>query len=210
MRVTSRRRDDEFPPQAAPAARDVRRNHPLDKQNAMKRLYLLRHAKSSWGDPGLPDHERPLNARGQAAAAAMGRHLAGWDRPPDAILASTARRVVETLAILRPAAGLKHVPILRDRGLYLAEHPALLARLRQAPPEADSLLLVGHNPGLHDFAVRLAGEISEADLAMRERLRAGYPTCALAVIDFPQAENWLGIGWGDGRLEDFVTPKTLS
>lgn len=175
----------------------------------MKRLYLLRHAKSSWGSPDLADHERPLNQRGQDAAAAMGRHLAGWEQPPQAILASTARRVVETLAILRPAAGLKQVPILRDRGLYLAEPTALLARLRLAPPEADSLLMVGHNPGIHDFALRMAGEISEANIEMRERLRAGYPTCALTVFDFPKAVSWREIGWGEGHLEAFVAPKQL-
>lgn len=176
----------------------------------MKRLYLLRHAKSSWGSPELADHERPLNQRGQDAAAAMGRHLAGWERPPQAILASTARRVLETLAILHPLAGLKQAPVQRDRGLYLAEPAALLARLRLAPTEADSLLMVGHNPGIHDFALRMAGEISEANVEMRERLRADYPTCALAVFDFPQAASWREIGWGQGRLEAFVTPKSIA
>ncbi|MFN4281494.1 MAG: SixA phosphatase family protein [Alphaproteobacteria bacterium] len=176
----------------------------------MKRLYLLRHAKSSWGDPGLADHERPLNARGQAAARVMARHLASHDLPPQAILASTARRVAETLEILRPDGGLESAPVLRDRGLYLAEPPALLSRLRQAPADADSLMMVGHNPGLHDFALRLAGEVGAANMAMRQNLRAAYPTCALAVIDFPLAENWQEIGWGDGRLEDFVTPKGLA
>lgn len=175
----------------------------------MKTLYLLRHAKSSWGDPGLPDHERRLNARGQAAADAMGRHLAERKPLPAAILASTARRVAETLEILLPAAGLAKQPVTRDRGLYLAEPAALLGRLRQAPADADSLLMVGHNPGLHDFAVRLAGEVKPDDRAARDRLRDAYPTCALAVIAFPLADSWLEIGWGDGRLDDFVTPKDL-
>lgn len=175
----------------------------------MKTLYLLRHAKSSWGDPGLPDHERRLNARGRSAAEAMGRHLASRKPQPGAILASTARRVAETLEILLPAASLDSLPVTRDRGLYLAEPPALLGRLRQAPAEAESLLLVGHNPGLHDFALRLAGEVTPETWPARERLRGAYPTCALAVIAFPLADDWRDIGWGDGRLEDFVTPKSL-
>lgn len=175
----------------------------------MKTLYLLRHAKSSWGDPGLPDHERRLNARGRSAAEAMGRHLAGRKPPPAAILASTARRVAETLEILLPAAGLAALPVIRDRGLYLAEPTLLLGRLRQAPAEAESLLMVGHNPGLHDFALRLAGEVTPETRPARDRLREAYPTCALAVIAFPLADDWRDIGWGDGRLEDFVAPKRL-
>lgn len=180
----------------------------------MKTLYLLRHAKSSWGDPGLPDHDRRLNARGQAAAEAMGkymgeRHLTGRKALPEAILASTARRVAETLELLLPAAGLKKLPVMRDRGLYLAEPPALLGRLRQAPADAETLLMVGHNPGLHDFALRLAGEVTPEARPARDQLREAFPTAALAVIAFPLADNWLEIGWGDGRLEDFVTPKGL-
>lgn len=175
----------------------------------MKTLYLLRHAKSSWGDPGLADHERRLNRRGQAAAETMGRHLAGRKPPPAALLASTARRVAETVEILLPSAGLKHLPATRDPGLYLAEPAALLGRLRLAPAEADSLLMVGHNPGIHDFALRLAGEVTAAARPARDHLREAYPTCALAVIAFPLADDWRGIGWGDGRLEDFVTPKSL-
>jgi len=175
----------------------------------MKRLYLLRHAKSSWGDPNLPDHERPLNARGQSAAKAMGLHLAKLSTAPQAVLASTARRVAETLEIMLPTANLAGVPVIRDRGLYLAEPPTLLGRLRQAPADADSLMIVGHNPGLHDFALRLAGEVAADSRDARDALRADYPTCALAIIAFPLAESWLEIGWGEGQLENFVTPKGL-
>ena len=176
----------------------------------MKRLYLLRHAKSSWGNPGLPDHERPLNARGQGAAQAMGTYLASLSPAPQTILASTAKRVVETLAILLPAAGLEHAPVARDRGLYLAEPKVLLSRLRQAPADAEGLLMVGHNPGLHDFALKLAGEVTAENRPARDALRDAYPTCALAIIAFPLAESWLEIGWGDGRLDDFVTPKAFA
>lgn len=176
----------------------------------MKTLYLLRHAKSSWGDPGLPDHERPLNARGRAAAEAIGRHLAGLTPPPEAVLASTARRVTETLDLLLPAAGLTQLPLLRDGGLYLAEPATLLGRLRHAPPDAGSLLMVGHNPGMHDFAMRLAGEVTPANQPLRAALGDAFPTCALAVIVFPLAGNWLEVGWGDGRLEAFVAPRDIS
>lgn len=176
----------------------------------MKRLYLLRHAKSSWGTPAVPDHERPLNARGQGAARIVGLHLSGLAPLPEAVLASTARRVSQTLEILLPAANLAAVPVLRDRGLYLAQPSTLLGRLRQAPPNADCLMFVGHNPGLHDFALRIAGDIAAENLRAREALRGAYPTCALAILDFPLAENWLEIGWGAGRLEGFITPKGLA
>ncbi|HEY4135067.1 MAG TPA: histidine phosphatase family protein [Alphaproteobacteria bacterium] len=176
----------------------------------MKTLYLLRHAKSSWGAPDSPDHERPLNGRGRLAAEAMGGHLGRRKPPPETILASTALRVRETLDILLPKAKLAEVPLIPEQDLYLAEPDRLLTALREAPADAGSLMMVGHNPGMHEFALRLCGEVTEAKRTLREQLRENLPTAGLVVIAFPLADDWGDIGWGDGRLDDFVTPKSLA
>jgi phosphohistidine phosphatase len=176
----------------------------------MKTLYLLRHAKSSWGDKNLPDHERPLNERGRKAASAMGRYLRGLHYHPALVLASTALRVGETLELILPElAG--DVAVVRDRALYLATPNTLLARLHVTSTNPDSLLILGHNPGLHEFALHLSGEVSsEAARAARDRMKGAFPTAALAVIRFPDAQFWNEIDYGKGRLEAFTTPRDLT
>ncbi len=176
----------------------------------MKTLYLLRHAKSSWGDAGLPDHERPLNERGRKAAKRMGRYLRGLRHPPALVLASTARRVGETLELILPElAG--DVTVVRDRALYLATPDTLLSRLHATSINPDSLLIVGHNPGLQELALHLSGEVaSEAAREARDRMKAAFPTAALAAIRFPEAQFWREIGTGKGRLEAFTTPRDLA
>lgn len=176
----------------------------------MKTLYLLRHAKSSWGDKSLPDHERPLNERGRKAASAMGRHLRRLQHHPALVLASTARRVSETLELILPElAG--DVAVVRDRLLYLATPNTLLSRLHVTSTNPDSLLILGHNPGLHEFALHLSGEVSsEAAREARDRMKAAFPTAALAVIRFPDAEFWREVDYGNGRLESFTTPRDLA
>jgi phosphohistidine phosphatase len=176
----------------------------------MKILYLLRHAKSSWGDKSLPDHERPLNERGRKAASAMGRYLRGLHHHPALVLASTALRVGETLELILPElAG--DVAVTRDRALYLATPNTLLSRLRATSTNPDSLLILGHNPGLHEFALHLSGEVaSEAARAARDRLKGTFPTGALAVIRFSDAQFWREIDYGKGRLEAFTTPRDLT
>lgn len=175
----------------------------------MKTLYLLRHAKSSWGDPKLPDHERPLNERGRKAAVTMGRHLRQQQVLLDLVLASTAQRVSETLELLLPE--LDHSPkIRRERTLYLAPPTRLLASLHSASKTPNNVLIVGHNPGIHEFAVHLVGEVADDDAyEARERMKAGYPTAALAVIRFARAESWSEVKFGDGELAEFTKPRDL-
>ena len=146
----------------------------------MRRLILLRHAKSSWADPGASDHDRPLNRRGQEAAPKIGTYLNRHRLIPDCVLCSTARRARETW------------------DLVSAEIPA-------APPEATALLLVGHNPGIQDAATLL---IAAGDLDDRERLREKLPTGALVVIDFAITQ-WSKLHPHAGRLERFVVPRML-
>ena len=120
----------------------------------MKRLWLLRHAKSSWDEPGLADHDRPLAPRGRKAGKRMRRWAAEHDVRPDLVLCSTAVRARATLDLVAPALGAPDVEI--EGGLYHAWADDLLERLRGVPPDSTSVLLIGHNPGLHDLAALLA------------------------------------------------------
>lgn len=176
----------------------------------MKTLYLLRHAKSSWGDPAVPDHERPLNERGRQAAMTMGRFLGGLPEQPSLVLASTARRVGETLELMLPGlAG--NIIVLRNKSLYLAAPHALLAHLQATSERDDNLMIVGHNPGIHEFSLQLLDEpLDKAEREARRRLKEAYPTAALTVIRFAAAASWGEIAWGEGRLLGFTTPRELS
>lgn len=169
----------------------------------MKTLILLRHAKSDWADPALTDHDRPLAERGREAAPRMGAWLKAHGPRPDLVLCSTATRARQTLALALKELGA--APETRfDRGLYLAGGAGVLARLRQAPDEAATLLLVGHNPDLEQLARRLATTGDKPALA---RLAEKYPTAGLAVIELP-VERWSDTGPG-GWLVAFETPKTV-
>ena len=170
----------------------------------MRRLILLRHAKSDWSRPDLPDHDRPLNPRGREAARKVGAYMARHALRPDLILASTATRVRETLDLVLPA--LKGAPkvVYEDR-LYDADPDTLLRAARETPPAVPSLLIVAHNPGLADFAALL---IATGDTAPRQRLAEKFPTAALAVIDFPLSA-WDKLHPKSGRLGRFVVPRAL-
>jgi len=173
----------------------------------MRQLLLLRHAKSSWDDPGLPDHARPLNARGRRAAAAMARAMRELDLAPEVVLVSSARRTLQTLEALAP---LPDSPIVEPMdALYLAPWEKLLELVRGVPETARSALVVGHNPGLHELALALAGAAAMAGgsgLAAR-RLAEAYPTGALA--EFSVATPWRLLEPGGGRLVRFVAPSDL-
>src|SRR5262245_41814146 len=112
----------------------------------MKRLYLLRHAKSSWKDVSLSDHDRPLAGRGRRASKAMARHLRDRGIEPDLVLCSTARRARETLDRIAPALGTTAIEI--EPGLYGASAHGLLERLHGVQDEIESVMLIGHNPGM--------------------------------------------------------------
>lgn len=168
----------------------------------MKTLILLRHAKSDWADPELTDHDRPLAARGRDAAPRMGAWLKAHGSVPDLVLCSTATRARQTLALALAALGAE--PETRfDRGLYLAGGAGVLARLRQAPDAAATVMVVGHNPDLEQLSRRLA---TTGDRAALDRLAEKYPTAGLAVIELP-AGRWAEAGPG-GRLIAFETPRT--
>ncbi len=136
----------------------------------MPRLWLLRHAKSSWDDPTLDDHDRPLSQRGRRACASLRRHCAASAVLPEVVLCSTATRARETLAALGGVLG--DPEILLEDGLYLASAHGLLTRLRAL--DAESALLVGHNPGLQE----LVGLARPPEHAARPRAGEAAHGCA--------------------------------
>ena len=167
----------------------------------MKRVYVLRHAKSSWEDAALADHDRPLAARGRRAATAMCAHLHAQGVDPDLILCSTAVRTRETLERIEPALRGQETSV--ERALYGASADALIARLRQLPTECASVLLIGHNPGLQDLALELARPRPE-----RDAVAAKFPTAALATLE-ARIASWRELGTGTADLVAFVRPRDL-
>jgi len=172
----------------------------------MKTLFLLRHAKSSWDDPSLGDHDRPLNARGEKAATLVGAYLSKHHAHIDLVLCSTAVRAVETRKRVMTAIGAPYPPVEHERGLYLCGAHTLLERLRDAPDSATGLMLVAHNPDLHELANALTGS---GDHGLRHDLADKFPTGACAVLVF-ETLRWADLEMGAGRLADFVQPRKLS
>jgi phosphohistidine phosphatase len=165
------------------------------------KLYLLRHAKSSWDDPDLADHDRPLAPRGKRAADAMGRALAREGVSVDAVLCSSAKRAQATARRAFSAA----VEVDVRPELYMATAREILSLIRQQEAGVKRLAVVGHNPGMHDLAVRLAGDGPSTEMA---RLRQKFPTGALAVLEFG-GSDWTEAVPGKGLLVRFVRPKDL-
>ncbi len=172
----------------------------------MRQLLLLRHAKSSWDERDTPDHDRPLNRRGQQAAAAMRTAMEGLGLAPDVVLVSTSRRTLQTLESLEPWAETPVVDHLS--ALYLASAPAILTAIQEVGAMARSVLVVGHNPGLHDLAMLLVGaQAASFDNADIRRLSEGFPSCALA--EFTITGPWQELHEGGGRLTRFLVPRDL-
>jgi phosphohistidine phosphatase len=163
--------------------------------NASKTLLLLRHAKSSWDDPALADHDRPLALRGRKAAKLIGGYLRERETPVSLVLCSSAVRTRETLELASPGG---EVEI--ESGLYGASADELLARLRRVDEGVDSVMLIGHNPAVHDLAVRLAREPGEL-------VHGKFPTGALATFAVPGA--WATLEAGQARLTAYVKPREL-
>ena len=163
------------------------------------RLILMRHAKSSWADATQRDLDRPLNKRGRRAAALVGAWMARHGYRPDLALVSSARRTQETWAAIVAEVGpaeTTHVP-----ELYHAGPDSMRAVLHRAG-DVGTVLILGHQPGVGAFASRLlAAPPADPDFAR-------YPTAATAVIDFDKTA-WADVGWGDGRLVEFVVPRAF-
>ena len=168
----------------------------------MHSLYLLRHAKSSWSDPTLPDVERPLSTRGRRDAQRIAEHLLRLGIMPELVLCSTAERTRETLELARPALGAA-ATVRLEAELYGAAAESLIERLRAVPEGVASVMLIGHNPGLQDLALVLASAGPEV-----ERLETKFPTAALATLTIPTA-TWRRLSQADAVLAAYVVPKQL-
>jgi phosphohistidine phosphatase len=173
----------------------------------MLRLMLLRHAKSSWPS-GVHDAERPLSDRGVAAAHLMGGYMAHHALIPGRILCSPTRRTRDTWAEISAAITAQAadgVDVVFDGRLYGTAREGIISVIR-SQDGGRTLLVIGHNPAIQDAAEWL---IAAGDVDMRERLREKFPTAALAVIDFA-LDGWDRIHERSGRLERFVTPRTVA
>lgn len=171
----------------------------------MKTLTLLRHAKSGWEDAVQRDFDRPLNAKGQRAAALMGRHLRSEGLRFDHLIASPAIRVVETLTGLAQGYG-ETMKAHWEKRIYLASSVTLLDIVVNLPATTERVLMAGHNPGLEDLVLLLVPD------APGDRLRAlaeeKFPTASIAELQF-DGDGWHDIAPGGARLTRFVRPRDL-
>ena len=174
----------------------------------MKTVFILRHAKSDWGNPDVRDHDRALNERGREAAPRMGAYLKSKKAKPDQILCSSARRTRETCELIKPFVGAR-VPVVVEEGLYLADVKQLVERLRWLDDDIGAVMVIGHNPGLEQLAQGLSASPKTVDEEkLHRRMREKFSTCALAVIELPVA-SWREVKMGAGLLKDFMRPKDL-
>lgn len=170
----------------------------------MLTLSLLRHAKSSWANPGQQDFDRPLNERGLDAAPRMGAFMAGRGIVPDLILCSPSARTRQTLGLVLPH--FSPAPaILYEDPLYLGAPSTLLKRIRKLHADTRHAMIVAHDPGLHQLAMELPGS---GDPDVMQALAQKFPTAALVIIVF-EGRSWSKVKPGAGRLELFMSPKRL-
>ena len=175
------------------------------RADLVKVILLLRHAKSAWGEVGLPDHDRALNPRGKRAAEAMAEHLLAKAPVPDLILCSTATRARQTLAPLIERLPAPAPPIALENGLYLASEDTLLNRLQDLPESVSTVLMIGHNDGMWHLAEMLAGHGKATLLAA---LREKFPTGALATLEV-DLQSWADLAAGTATLKAFARPRDL-
>jgi phosphohistidine phosphatase len=171
----------------------------------VKTLALIRHAKSDWSDARARDFDRPLNARGQRGAAAMGHHVCQGRWRFDRIIASPAVRVAETMEIASRAWG-RTFPIGWDRRIYLASSATLIDLLREVSGDPASLLMIGHNPGLEDLIFDLVPDDGTSPL--RAIVEQKFPTATFAVLECA-VDRWADIGPGCARLVELTRPRDL-
>jgi phosphohistidine phosphatase len=170
----------------------------------MKILTLLRHAKSTWDDPVARDFDRPLNTRGRKAARTVGREMRAQGLEFDAVIASPAVRVIETLRDVGDGYGHALEP-RHDQSLYLATPATLLEQIHDVDDRVERLLVVGHNPGLEQLAMLLSGS---DETGMMSELELKYPTATVAEIRF-EVDRWADLAAGKGTLVRFIRPRDL-
>ena len=172
----------------------------------MLTLSLLRHAKSSWDEPDLPDHERTLSKRGTKAATEIGRYIERNEGRPELILSSDSVRTRATVSLVLAELSGNPPEVVFDEGLYLALPAMILERLRKVKGGLKHVMVVGHNPGLHALALSLTGS---GDHKAIQKMAMKFPTAGLAVITF-DADDWNAIKPAAGTLKDFIIPRELA
>jgi phosphohistidine phosphatase len=164
----------------------------------VRRLTVVRHAKSDWSLPDQQDWDRVLNKRGQRDAPEMARRLRSRKLKPDRIVSSPAVRALTTATIMAHELKVKVEQLLQDERLYLASAPDMLEVVREKGGDAAHLMVFGHNPGITDFVNRLsAGEQID-----------NMPTCGVFTASF-DIDGWASLGWGQGRDEEFDYPRNV-
>lgn len=171
----------------------------------MKRLTLLRHAKSDWDDPVARDFDRPLNRRGEKAARLIGQFARDRKMRFDRLVASPAVRVVQTLDTFLEAYGEAIEPHW-DRRIYLASAPTLFDVIRDLPDTVEHAILVGHNPGLEELILDLVPDDGESPL--RDDVEVKFPTASLAVMDLA-IDSWADAKREVATLVSFTRPRDL-
>jgi phosphohistidine phosphatase len=170
--------------------------------HAVRTVILLRHGKSSWSDPTLADLDRPLAPRGERASRTIAKYMRRKKIRPALVLCSPSLRTRQTLEAIGSSLG-KGSAVELVPELYAASEKELLERLRALPESVGSVMLIGHNPGLHDLARVLASR--GADLP---QLEEKFPTAALATL-VVDTESWAALRPGDAELVDYVVPRQL-
>lgn len=171
-----------------------RRRRPSDE--SMKTLILMRHAKSSWAEPGVADHDRPLNDRGRRAAPVMARWLAAHGLIPDTILCSSSKRTRQTVRRMRKAVPELPEPVI-EPALYDSGPDEMQACLARLPAGCGTAMIVAHEPGTGEMLSRLTG-----------REHGPFPTAAIAVLEL-EIGSWADRPWHRGRLREMVRPRDL-
>lgn len=166
----------------------------------MGRLYLLRHARAAWAEPGTRDFDRPLTGAGHRESQAVGAYMASRDYRPAIVICSPALRAIETWQGIAGLLGCRQGDAILAEQLYSSDAKGYLGIVR-GHGEAGSILLVGHNPMIEDLAIALT---SGSETEPHAALASGFPTAGLAVVNFDTPLSTASPG--AGRLEAFVNP----
>jgi phosphohistidine phosphatase len=178
------------------------RRNVMDDKSRSRTVILLRHGKSSWSDSTLADIDRPLAPRGERASRKVANYMRQQRIQPALVLCSPALRTRQTLEAVRSSLG-KRCAVEVVPELYAASEEELLGLLQALPESVRSVMLIGHNPGLHDLALVLASR--GADLP---QLEEKFPTCALARL-VVRSESWTALTPGEAELVEYLVPRQL-
>ncbi len=170
----------------------------------MKKLILLRHGKSSWEDPALDDHDRPLNRRGKAAVPTIGAWLQNRHHDPDTVLCSSSKRTVETAERVGTEMSAMPQPVIEPE-LYHASPDMMLDRLRQLPETCSTVMMIGHQPGIGSLTRRLSNGLENRRC---RRAFEHFPTAAAAVLEI-DLQDWSGLTYTMASFIDFAKPREL-